>query len=223
MLDAELIKDGILAILEEKASKIKPGIESLIWLSKRKDLDIGNSILGTIAGFNDITAALQQIEEETNGRFKRIKSPPPLDYWGKEPASVINPEKPDIVLTVEFKDIAYRKKRKGTGNKTDTFHTFWLTPTELYTDIAGEKCSIQLKSKGVTYRLLLALSENPSSQLGTEIAANINTTKRTFEVEVGKLRKKAERAFPLKGNEFIEGSPNGYKLGARVKIKSKDR
>lgn len=171
------------------------------------------------ATLEDVVSAISIIEKESGGNFQLLSIKPTVATRKVLSVAIVKENGRIIDVSNLYWEIQYSAKTYDRETATDV-QIFWLTPREIHSLISGEKRSFTFYPQGVQYRLLEWFSENEEFTESNVLVEKLDTTVRTIGTEIGKLRKKARKAFGVE--DFIESSQGeGYKLNKKIQIKKK--
>jgi hypothetical protein len=223
MVIQELAQRAVLEALEAKIEALRAlgqlsdgvTLELYFW----DDLGEKHQAIFREATVEDVKLAISVVEGKSDGRFKLLSlNPATANRNVLRVALTIESGRPIIDVSNLYWKIQYTEAH-GTKESLNS-EIFWLTPRELQASISNEKRSVPLRAGSVQHRLLEWFSEHKGFTKSKELARELDTTLRTIATEVAKLRQKADTAFGLDENNFIESSQGeGYRLGKSIKIK----
>ncbi len=222
MTNEELAQKAILEILENRVEKLKKrgelkdgiSLQFYMWYDLKRNYPLIARDMET----NEVLSLLANLDQLTQGRFKlkelKYEEDRHDQYFLRE---VHNIDSDGSGIEDVFWWIKYSEKSVSVA---DDSGIFWLDARELTSQIAGKDCRLELTSGALQYRILEWFSENKGFTKTDEFARHLGTSPRTIATDISKLRKKANQAFGLSGDDFIESiQGEGYGLGKKIKIK----
>lgn len=225
MIEQELAQRAILEALEGKIEALralsKPDEDIVVHLYFWEDLAEKYQQIFREATVEGVALAISKVLEKSGGRFKLVSVKPLISNRKGVLAVALTHEegRPIIDVSNLYWEIQYSEKHIEI-DQTNNNQIFWLTPREVHSVIGGKRRALTFKPAGVQYRLLEWFSENNGFTKSGELASKLNTTTRTIGTEIRALRRKANEAFGLDGDNFIESSQwEGYKISKTIKIK----
>ncbi len=224
MIDQLLAQRAVLEALEAKITALGGAdrhvgdttLELYFW----DDLAEKHQKLFRSATLEDIASAITIVEKESAGRFKLVSIKPSTATRDVLRVGIMQESgRPILDVSNLYWEVRYTEKLPA-GEAPSGSQIFWLTPRELHSLISNERRSFAFRSGGVQFRLLQWFSEHKDLTKSKELAEELKTTTRTIATEIGKLKRKADEAFGLDEDNFVQSSyGEGYGPGIGIKIK----
>ena len=225
MIEQELAQRAVLEALEGKIEALralsKPDEGIVVRLYFWEDLAEKYQQIFRSATVEDVSLAISKVAEKSGGRFKLVSIKPLISNRKGVLSVALAHEigRPLVDVSNLYWEIQYSEKYVEIEQANNN-QIYWLTSREVHSVISDKRRSLTFKPEGVQYRLLEWFCENKGFTKNSELVSKLNTTTRTIRTEIRIIRRKANEAFGLDGNNFIESSQGeGYKLSKTIKIK----